>query len=210
MLVDSISAHQVQNQRVSYAFIGLGNPGSQYELTRHNVGFRVIDALGQRFNIQLAPITDTFHGGMTTGPQVDIVLVKPMTFMNRSGQAVFDAIKHYALDIDRLVVIYDEVHLPFGTLRLRGKGSHGGHNGLASVIDTVATDGFARQRIGVAEPSGGEGLIDYVLASFTEVEERHLPVIVDRACDQLETFVAGGWMQAASRYNGMVDLENLD
>lgn len=207
----SVDLESACESRISpYAFIGLGNPGAQYELTRHNIGFRVIDAWLRRLNIQLAPISDTFYGVRTTINQNDIVLMKPMTYMNLSGRAVSDAITHYALDIDRFVVIYDEVHLPFGTLRLRGKGSHGGHNGLGSVIDTLATDGFARQRIGVNEPSEDKDLVDYVLESFTNSEERHLPVIIDRACDQLEAFVTNGWMKAASRYNGAIDLENFN
>jgi PTH1 family peptidyl-tRNA hydrolase len=197
-----------QNRISRYAFIGLGNPGVKYESTRHNIGFRVIDAWLRRLDIQLTPISDSFHGVLTTIDQNDIVLMKPMTYMNLSGLAVFDAIKYYALNLDALVVIYDDVHLPIGSLRLRGKGSHGGHNGLASVIDTLATVSITRQRIGVGEPSEDGNLVDYVLDSFTNPEERLLPVIVDRACDQLETFVTDGWMEAASRYNGAIDLKN--
>ena len=210
MLLAAGAEHARQELTSPYALIGLGNPGIQYESTRHNVGFRVIDAWLRRLHIQLAPISDTFHGVLTTIAQNSVVLMKPMTYMNLSGRAVSDAMKYYALDIDRVVVICDEVHLPFGTLRLRGKGSHGGHNGLASVIDALATDGFTRQRIGVDESPEGENRVDYVLEAFTNSEERHLPVIVDRACDQLEAFVTGGWMGAASRYNGTIDLENLN
>lgn len=207
---DDSEAVDCREKPSPYVLIGLGNPGARYEATRHNVGFRVIDAFLDRLNIRLNRTSDTFHGVLTDVAGQPVLLMKPMTFMNLSGQAVSEAVEQYRLDIDRLVVIYDEVHLSFGTLRLRGKGSDGGHNGLASVIEALSTDGFARQRIGVNEPAEDEGLIDYVLAPFTSVEEKFLPAIIDRACDQLETFIADGWMEAASRYNGSIDLENLN
>jgi PTH1 family peptidyl-tRNA hydrolase len=188
-----------------FAFIGLGNPGARYTATRHNVGFRVIDAWLRRLRTQLAPVCDAFHAVTVTIAEHPVVLLKPMTYMNRSGPAVAEACRRYRIDLRHIVVIHDEVHLPFGTLRLRGQGSDGGHNGLASIIQALDTNAFARQRIGVGTPSGGDELIDYVLGLFTPEEEAGLPLVVDRACEQLHAFVTDGWMVAASRYNGAVE-----
>lgn len=185
-----------------HAFIGLGNPGVRYAGTRHNAGFDVIDTWLRRLDLELAPVSDRFHGTVATIAGQPVALVKPMTFMNRSGYAVREAVLHYGLGVDRIVVVCDDVNLPFGTLRLRATGSHGGQRGLESIIDTLGTDAFARQRIGIDVPRDADTLIDYVLEAFTEEEATDLPIVLDRACDQLESFVRDGWGVAASRFNG--------
>ena len=185
-----------------HAFVGLGNPGVRYLGTRHNAGFDVIDAWLRRLDLELAPVSERFHGVIGTIAQVPVALVKPMTFMNRSGFAVREAVGHYELDVDRIMVICDDVNLPYGTLRLRSKGSHGGHRGLESIIDALGTEAFARQRIGIDVPRDADTLVDYVLEEFTEEEADDLPIVLDRACDQLELFVRDGCGEAASRYNG--------
>lgn len=185
-----------------HAFIGLGNPGVRYAGTRHNAGFDVIDTLLLRFDLELAPVSEGFHGAVATIGGLPVALVKPVTFMNRSGRAVREAVGHYALDVDRMVVVCDDVNLPFGTLRLRAQGSHGGHRGLESIIDALGTEGFARQRIGIDVPRDADTLSDYVLEAFTEEEATDLPIVLDRACDQLALFASDGCGEAASRYNG--------
>ncbi len=185
-----------------HAFIGLGNPGVRYAGTRHNAGFDVIDTWLRRLDLELAPVSDRFHGTVATIAGQPVALVKPMTFMNRSGYAVREAVLHYGLGVDRIVVVCDDVNLPFGTLRLRATGSHGGQRGLESIIDTLGTDAFARQRIGIDVPRDADTLIDYVLEAFTEEEATDLPIVLDRACDQLESFVRDSWGVAASRFNG--------
>ncbi len=185
-----------------HAFIGLGNPGVRYAGTRHNAGFDVIDTWLRRFDLKLAPVSDRFHGAIATVSGLSVALIKPVTFMNRSGSAVREALGHYGLDIDRIAVVCDDVNLPFGTLRLRAKGSHGGHRGLESIINALGTDAFARQRMGVGLPRGADTLVDYVLEAFTEGEAADLAVVLDRACDQLELFVKDGYGEAANRYNG--------
>ena len=185
-----------------HAFIGLGNPGVRYDGTRHNAGFDVIDAWLRRLDLELAPVSDRFHGVVTSIAGRKVALVKPMTFMNRSGYAVREAIGHYEIDVERIIVVCDDVNLPFGTLRLRAKGSHGGHRGLESIIDALGTVEFARQRIGVDVPRDADTLIDYVLEAFDEEEAADLPFVIDRACNQLELFVSEGCGEAASRYNG--------
>lgn len=185
-----------------HAFIGLGNPGVRYAGTRHNAGFDVIDTLLLRLDLELAPVSEGFHGAVATIGGLPVALVKPVTFMNRSGRAVREAVGHYALDVDRMVVVCDDVNLPFGTLRLRAQGSHGGHRGLESIIDALGTEGFARQRIGIDVPRDADTLSDYVLEAFTEEEATDLPIVLDRACDQLALFASDGCGEAAGRYNG--------
>ena len=185
-----------------HAFIGLGNPGVRYADTRHNTGFGVIDTWLRRLDLELAPVSERFHGAVATIAGHPVALVKPLTFMNRSGYAVREAMGHYELDVDRIAVVCDDVNLPFGTLRLRAKGSHGGHRGLESVIEALGTEAFARQRIGIDVPRDADTLIDYVLEVFSEEESTDLPIVLDRACEQLELFVSDGCGEAASRYNG--------
>ena len=185
-----------------YAFIGLGNPGVRYAGTRHNAGFDVIDTWLRRLDLELSPVSDRFHGAVGTIAGLPVALIKPVTFMNRSGYAVREAVEHYELDVGRIVVVCDDVNLPFGTLRLRATGSHGGHRGLESIIDALGTQDFARQRIGIDVPRDADTLIDYVLEAFTEEEATDLPIVLDRACDQFDLFVRGGWNEAASKFNG--------
>lgn len=189
-----------------FALIGLGNPDSKYATTRHNIGFRVIDAWLNRFRVPLVPVCNAFHAVTIPVEQESVLLLKPMTYMNRSGQAVMEACRWYNLDTRQLVVIYDDVHLPFGALRLRSQGSDGGHNGIASIIESLGTEAFARQRIGVSEPAQNAELIDYVLGPFTADEEARIPRLIDRACEQLKLLVTDGLVAAASRYNGALDL----
>lgn len=195
-----------------YAFIGLGNPGVRYIGTRHNAGFDIIDTWLQRFELELNPASDRFNSVVTTIGETELALIKPMTFMNRSGLAVKEAIEYYKLDVERIVVVCDDVNLDFGTLRLRVSGSHGGHRGLESIINTLGTEEFARQRIGVDVPRGADTLIDYVLEEFEKEEVSDLPFVLERACNQLELFVSNGFGEAASRYNGpsITDEEKAD
>lgn len=185
-----------------HAFIGLGNPGVRYADTRHNAGFDVIDTWLRRLDIELSPVSERFHGTVAKIGGLPVALVKPVTFMNRSGYAVREAVGHYELDVDRIVVVCDDVNLPFGTLRLRSKGSHGGHRGLESIVDALGTEAFARQRIGIDVPGDADTLVDYVLEVFTKEEATDLPIVLDRACDQLEMFVSEGCGEAANKYNG--------
>lgn len=183
-------------------FIGLGNPGFGYRRTRHNVGYRVIDAWAERLQLRLKPERDGLEAASGVIGSEAIVLIKPATFMNRSGRAVVEATQRYGVGLADLVVVCDDVHLPLGTLRLRGRGSAGGHNGLASIIEEVGSEAFARQRLGISRPPDGVDLVDYVLGTLTAEEEAHLQPVIDRACEQLRAFVVEGLVAAMSRYNG--------
>lgn len=180
--------------------VGLGNPGSRYAGTRHNVGFAVIDALAR------APQTSAFRErfdsliaerhlqGQT------LLLVKPQTFMNLSGRAVRALLDFYKLPPDQLLVVCDDIHLPLGKLRLRPGGSHGGHNGLRDIQQHLGTETYPRLRIGVGEPQPGQA-VDYVLGRFSAGE---LPVVeqaLDRAAAAVECWAASGLQTAMNRFN---------
>ncbi|MBX6341623.1 MAG: aminoacyl-tRNA hydrolase, partial [Thermomicrobiaceae bacterium] len=161
---------------------GLGNPGPKYARTRHNVGFMVVDELTRRlgpgerrrrFDAEIAEVP--VPGGR-------LVLLKPQTFMNLSGNAVAPAARWYRVPLERLLVVYDDLDLPFGQIRLRPSGSSGGHNGLTSVIQQLGTDRVPRLRVGISRPIQGT-TVAYVLSRFSPEEERALPEVIARAAD---------------------------
>ncbi len=180
--------------------VGLGNPGPQYAGTRHNTGFDVVDVLASRWGIGLA--AEKFHGlfgaGQCAGDRV--VLLKPTTFMNRSGRAVLAAGKFYKLDLECLLVISDDVTLPAGRLRMRADGSAGGHNGLQDIIDRLSDDVWCRLRIGIGEPLGQA--TRYVLGRFGGEEEIIMQPARQRAADAVECWIENGPDLTMTRFNG--------
>ncbi len=184
--------------------VGLGNPGGKYEDTRHNVGFRVVDELSRRHGIDLSRIR--FHGLFGAGSvgTEQVLLLKPGTFMNRSGITVREAMTFYKLGLADLLVISDDMALPLGRLRLRKGGSAGGHNGLASVIAEVGSDAFGRLRLGI-EQVAGERMVGHVLSPFSRQEEEVIGPAVLRAADAVECWLADGIDTAMNRYNKAED-----
>lgn len=185
----------------SFVIVGLGNPGVKYERTRHNVGFMVVDELAKQVGVRVR--VRRFHARIATA-EVNgkcILLVKPQTFMNLSGEAVQLIVHHYQLPLDRLLIILDDVNLPLGKLRIRPRGSHGGHRGLRSVIETLRTQNFPRLRIGIGKPPVGQDLVDYVLSPFAPDEEETLQLTIARATDAVFTFIAEGIERAMSAFN---------
>ena len=180
--------------------LGLGNPGERYRDTRHNVGFLVVDELARRWGLRLdRQECGSFVGG---GPTL---LVQPQTYMNRSGWAARCLVEAYSLDPADLLVVYDEVALPLGKLRLRKSGSPAGHRGLESVIENLRTDQVPRLRLGVSpedSPPGGEDLVEFVLAPFPPEQREIVDAMVLRAADACETWVKDGADLAMSRFNG--------
>lgn len=179
--------------------VGLGNPGARYEGTRHNVGFEVVDTLASRWNISLA--TEKFHGWFGTGVIAGekTALLKPTTFMNRSGRAVLAAGRFYKLELDDLLVISDDLALPLGRLRIRLKGSSGLHKGLQDIIDRLSSEEWCRLRIGIDEPLGDPS--GYVLGRFTPQERTTLDEAVSRGADASECWVEQGPEMAMNRFN---------
>jgi len=181
--------------------VGLGNPGPRYRDTYHNVGFEVVDELARRHG---ADFGNAPADALLARPRRladDVLLAKPLTFMNLSGRAVGALARYYRVDAGDVLVVVDDVNLPAGRLRLRGQGSAGGHNGLASIIEGLGTDAFPRLRVGVGRGDPRRELADHVLGRIPPEERQVLREAVDRAADAVETFLARGLEAAMNEYN---------
>ncbi len=189
-----------------YLIVGLGNPGLRYAMTRHNVGFWVIDELAARYQHRLEEIIfQSFYArGDIQGNRV--ILAKPLTYMNRSGLAVGDLVRHFSISLENVLVIYDDLDLPIGRLRLRPGGGSGGHRGMASVISRLGTEQIPRLRLGIGrrdeerEDSARE-VVEHVLSRFSKNEEEPMHLAVMLAADAVEIFLADGLDEAMNRYN---------
>ncbi len=180
--------------------VGLGNPGARYAGTRHNVGFVVLDEMARRLNTGFN--LTKYHGVIAEARVAGekILLLKPETFMNLSGQSVARAVRYNAVERNDLLVVLDDVELPVGRLRLRPQGSAGGHNGLKSIIEHLGDDRFPRLRLGVGREAGGE-LVDHVLGRFTPDERIEVERMVPMAADAVVVFIEHGLERAMSEYN---------
>jgi len=181
--------------------VGLGNPGNSYSATRHNLGFLVIDRIaGQHRIVVTQEICDSLVGeGSVNGEK--IVLAKPQTFMNRSGSAVAGLVRECGIGADALVVINDDLDLPFGRIRIRPNGGAGGHRGLASIMESLAGAPFQRVRVGIGRPPIGIDSADYVLQPFCLEEKQQLNDVVDRAAKSVISLVCQGPERAMAEYN---------
>ena len=183
--------------------VGLGNPGREYRETRHNVGFMVVDEIARRHNLTLAMAPSQIPDAMIAkkfGPDGTLV-AKPLTFMNNSGDPVSALARYYDISIGDLLVVVDEVALPFGRLRARARGSAGGHNGLKSVIARLGTTEFARLRLGVGRGDARKDLADHVLSKFEADEQSALGEFITRAADAAEMFAAEDIATVMNTYN---------
>jgi PTH1 family peptidyl-tRNA hydrolase len=176
---------------------GLGNPGREYEHNRHNVGFMIVDLLarrtGSRFGRHrraVAEVAETRLGVGLDAPA--LVLVKPMTYMNLSGGPVASLANFYKVPAQRIIAVHDELDLPFGVLRTKIGGGEGGHNGLRSISQSLATRDYLRVRFGIGRPPGRQDPADYVLSDFTAAERKELDYLVDRAADIVESLIRVG------------------
>jgi PTH1 family peptidyl-tRNA hydrolase len=186
---------------MKYLIAGLGNPGAEYEHTRHNAGFLVADELARRFDasfslMQKGEVARFKYKGRT------FILLKPSTYMNRSGSAVRLWMQKEKVPIDRLLVIVDDLSLPLGKQRLRGKGSDGGHNGLKDINQVLGRSDYARLRIGIGDDFGKGQQADYVLSEWTAKEEEQLPATVKRAADTVLSFATIGLQRTMNQFNG--------
>lgn len=181
--------------------VGLGNPGLRYANTRHNVGFKVITQLAKLHQIKVGgSLGPAIYGQGQIGGQ-RVLLLQPTTFMNRSGAAVAYAMRQRQLELADILVVYDDLDLPLGKIRLRAAGSAGGHRGIRSIITTLGSQEINRLRVGIGRPDALE-VVDYVLEPFTKNELPTLEEVVARSCDAIEAWLDQGLEQAASRYNG--------
>lgn len=184
-----------------YIIAGLGNPSSQYEKTRHNVGFEVIDALADRLEVRVAERKHKAFCGMARIGSETVLLAKPQTFMNLSGESIRAMADFYKVEAGHIVIVCDDVHLAEGQLRLKTKGSAGGHNGLKNIISHLGTEEFARIRVGVGEKPEAMDLADYVLARFPKGQKELMETACEEAAKAAITLVTDGADAAMNQFN---------
>lgn len=189
----------------SYLLIGLGNPGREYQTNRHNFGFMLVDRLAVRLNARGLKVQS--KAIVTSGMFQDrkIILAKPQTYMNLSGQSIQGLANFYKLPLENLLVAHDDLDLPFGTIRMRPGGGPGGQKGVASTIAQLGTKDFARLRLGIGRPPGRMDPAAYVLQDFSRDETKILSEILDRAADAALEFVSNGLDKAMSKFNGSIE-----
>ena len=187
----------------SWLIVGLGNPGKEYEKTRHNAGFRALDVLAQKLGCKVDK--GKFQGlyGQVNWGSRKLLLLKPQTYMNLSGRSVLQLSAYFHVPPQRIIVLFDDISLEPGRLRIRADGSAGGHNGIKSIISEVGSQDFPRVKIGVgAKAHPEQDLADHVLSSFSSLEEKALSSALERAADAALCIIEKGVPEAANRYNG--------
>lgn len=186
--------------------VGLGNPGFEYEDTRHNVGFMVVDEVSVRHRCQWERGEGEYLLAHTTVEDTPLLLMKPMTFMNNSGRALADSLSRYRVPLGNLLVVVDDFWLDLGTIRIRPKGSDGGHNGLRSIIEHLQTEEFARLRCGIRKPTmpPKSEMAEFVLSPFDQEETERVTKMIDTAADAVEEFVRWGIERTMQRFNTTV------
>ncbi|MCM0649013.1 aminoacyl-tRNA hydrolase [Clostridium swellfunianum] len=183
-----------------YLIVGLGNPGVEYAHTRHNVGFDIIDLIAEKYNIRMNRIKfkGTCGDGLIGGEK--ILLLKPSTYMNLSGESLVEAANFYKIPRENIIVIYDDVSLEVGRMRIRPEGSAGGHNGIKNIILHLSSEMFPRIKVGVGQPK--DGLIPHVLGRFPKEERETLEKLFPAAADAVEAIIKYGVTEAMNKYNG--------
>lgn len=183
-----------------YIIVGLGNPGRDYENTRHNTGFDVVQYFADRYDISInrSKFKALCGEGIVGGSKV--VLLKPQTYMNLSGESVLDAVQFYKIGMENLIIIYDDVSLPLGRIRIRPSGSDGGHNGMKSIIYQLGNNNFPRLRVGIGAP--GDNMVDYVIGKFSQEERRIMDDVCKVASDAVFAIINEGVLAAMNKYNG--------
>jgi PTH1 family peptidyl-tRNA hydrolase len=182
--------------------VGLGNPGRRYRGTRHNVGWEVVDRLSARWDLPVSREEEEALVGRGEIAGQEVLLAKPLTYMNRSGEAVRGLVRRYGVQPQEVLVIYDDVDLPVGTIRIRPRGSSGGHHGMASVLEALGTSEIPRVRVGIGRPRGEAA--EYVLSRFSSEERPLIEEAMERAADAVEAILREGMEAAMNRYNRRV------
>ncbi|MCB0420986.1 MAG: aminoacyl-tRNA hydrolase [Bdellovibrionales bacterium] len=181
--------------------VGLGNPGSEYLLTRHNIGFMAVDALAQRYSSSFSNEKKSQVCKLRIGNE-PLLLVKPQTYMNLSGTAVRALMDFYKVPIEDILIIHDEVDLSFGDIKYQKNRGHGGHNGIRDIHKHLDSKEYHRLRLGVDRPSNPRmNVADYVLGNFSKSELEYMPEWLNTVCDSIETYIKDGFEKAASQYN---------
>lgn len=186
-----------------YIIVGLGNPENKYDNTRHNIGFRAVDKVASDLGVSVnrSKFKSVYGTGCLGG--VNVVLLKPLTYMNLSGQAVVEAMNFYKIPLENVIVIYDDVSLAVGKIRIRGKGSHGGHNGIRNIIELCGSDSFPRIKIGVGEkPHKDYNLADWVLGNFSKEDNEVLLPTLNKTKDICQSLICEDIQKTMGKFNG--------
>jgi PTH1 family peptidyl-tRNA hydrolase len=189
-------------ENIPYLIVGLGNPGREYTQTRHNIGFMLIDRLTVRLNARGMKVQSKAIVITTQYEDQKLILAKPQTFMNLSGQSVQGLVRFYKLPLDHVLIAHDDIDLPFCTIRMRPGGGAGGQKGVKSTIDQLGTPEFARLRLGIDRPPGRMDAAAYVLQEFSQKELLTVSETLDRAADAALTWVTAGLNTAMNKFNG--------
>ncbi len=181
--------------------VGLGNPGKQYEQTRHNIGFDVIDYMANKYNIDVN--REKFKGVCGEGfiENKKVILLKPLTYMNLSGESIRELASFYKLEDDEIIVVYDDISLDIGRLRIREKGSAGGHNGIKSIIQNLGGDKFPRVKVGVGQPK--DNLVNHVLGKFSKGDREHIEKVIPIVSDAIVEIVKNDAKESMNKFNGV-------
>ncbi|CAG9366645.1 aminoacyl-tRNA hydrolase [Clostridium perfringens] len=181
--------------------VGLGNPGKQYEKTRHNIGFDVIDYMANKYNIDVN--REKFKGICGEGfiENKKVILLKPLTYMNLSGESIREFANFYKLEDDEIIVVYDDISLDIGRLRIREKGSAGGHNGIKSIIQNLGGDKFPRVKVGVGQPK--DNLVNHVLGKFSKEDREHIEKVIPVVSDAIVEIVKNDAKESMNKFNGV-------
>ena len=191
-----------QSSAVDWLIVGLGNPGSKYENTRHNMGFKTIDLLAEKLNVPVNKVKFKAVYNTVNFAGCKCLIMKPQTYMNLSGEAVREAAQFYKIPADHVLVIYDVISLPVGKLRVRPTGSAGGHNGIKNIIAHLGTQEFPRVKIGVGAPEGADkDMVDWVIGAPSQAERKILAESFEKAIDAAEAIIKNGCQKAMNQFN---------
>ena len=191
-----------KSSAVDWLIVGLGNPGQKYENTRHNMGFLTVDLLSEKTGVKLNKVKFKSAYNIMTFADCKCLVMKPQTYMNLSGEAVREAVQFYKIPADHVLVIYDDISLPVGKLRVRPTGSAGGHNGIKNIIAHLGTQEFPRVKIGVGAPGGEEhDMIDHVIGVPSKADQKILAESFERAVDAAECIIRYGCQKAMNQFN---------
>ena len=182
--------------------VGLGNPGTKYEMTRHNIGFLIADKVAQKLNTDISK--DKFKGkfNKVAYNNEDIILLKPMTFMNLSGESVLPASKFFKVDTKDILVIHDELDIEFGKIKFKKGGGFAGHNGLKSIGSSLSRQEFNRLRVGIGRPAGRISVADYVLQKFSGEEEAELDDLIEKSAEAVIFYLENGILETMNQFHG--------
>jgi PTH1 family peptidyl-tRNA hydrolase len=192
---------------LNYLIVGLGNPGREYQTSRHNIGFMLVSHMAEKLHVSFTRMQSKALVTKTDYQNQKVILAKPQTYMNLSGQAVASLVRFYKIPLDQLMVVYDDVDLPFGRIRIRPSGGSAGQKGMQSIINQLGTQEFPRMRLGVGRPPGSKQAANYVLRDFSGEDADFLPQVLDRGAEAVLMFITIDLVAAMNNFNSKIDDE---